>query len=90
MRVPDTGTVDLEDRLVAVGVDGVLQLLCEQVEGLVPTDLVPLPGAALGAVAPLQRSLDAVGVVDALAHVAAAHAGPDLTIEQTVVTGVVG
>lgn len=86
--VPHPGAVRLEDRLVAVGVDRVPQLLGEQVERLVPGNRLELSVAA--AAGALQRGLDAVGGVDPLAHVAPAHAGPDLTRQQAVVAGVVG
>ena len=50
----------------------------DEVDGLVPGDLLVLALAALGALDALQRLLDAVGAVDALAVGAAAHAGAHL------------
>ena len=77
------GVVDI-DGLVAVGVDGVLELVGDGLKGLVPADLLVLAVAALGALDALHRVVDAVGVVHPAAVAAAAQAGAGLRVVEVV------
>ena len=72
------------DSLVAVGVDGVLQLLGDGLKGLVPADLLVLAVATLRALNALHRVVDAVGVVHPAAVAAAAQAGAGLRVVEVV------
>ena len=70
--------------LVAVGVDGVLQLLGDGLKGLVPADLLVLAVAALRALNALHGVVDAVGVVHPATVAAAAQAGAGLRVVEVV------
>ena len=80
----DTRGVVVVHSLVAVGVDGVLQLLGDGLKGLVPADLLVLAVAALRALNALHRVVDAVGVVHPATVAAAAQAGAGLRVVEVV------
>ena len=80
----DARGVVVVDGLVAVGVDGVLQLLGDGLKGLVPADLLVLAVAALRALNALHGVVDTVRVVHPATVAAAAQAGAGLRVVEVV------
>ena len=68
-----------------VGVQHAPVVLGDDVDGLVPADALELAAAALAHA--LERVVEAVGVVDPLAHGATAQAGAQLVVAERVVAG---
>ena len=83
-RIHAGGVVDV-DRVVAVGLDRVLELVRDRVDGLVPADALELARPTWPRA--LHRVLQTIGMVDPLAHRAAAQAGSCL---EVIVSRVVG
>ena len=83
-RIHAGGVVDV-DRVVAVGLDRVLELVRDRVDGLVPADALELARSARSRA--LHRVLQTIGVVDPLAHRTSAQAGAGL---EVIVSRIVG
>ena len=80
----DARSVVVVHSLVAIGIDGVLELLGDGLKGLVPADLLVLAVAALRTLNALHGVVDAVGVVHPATIAAAAQAGAGLRVIEVV------